>query len=161
MSKQRPRVLAIASKGGHWTELRRIRPAFNGCEVIWACTDASIRSEVQDGRFIIVPDANRWQKLRLLVCACKVAILVLRLRPDVIVSTGAAPGYFALRFGSFIGARTLWLDSIANAEELSLSGVQASRFADLTLTQWTELGVALPPRTERDSRKVYYGGAVV
>ena len=46
-------------------------------------------------------------------------LVVLRERPDVVVSTGAAPGYFALRFGRLFGARTLWLESIANVEELS------------------------------------------
>ena len=42
--------------------------------------------------------------------------LLLRHRPDVIVTTGAAPGYFALRFGKLLGARTIWIDSMANAE---------------------------------------------
>lgn len=156
-----PRVLAIASKGGHWTELRRVRPAFEGCEVIWACTDHTVANEIERGRLIIVPDANRWQKVRLAVCALRVLVAVLRLRPDVVISTGAAPGYFALRFGSLLGARTLWLDSFANAEELSLSGQRASRFADLTLTQWIELGTPLPPPDRRRRGTVYHAGAVV
>ena len=87
--------------------------------------------------------------------------VLLRVRPDVVISTGAAPGYFALRFGGLLGARTLWLDSIANAEELSLSGTKASRFADLTLTQWPELGKPLPTPAERARGTVYHAGAVV
>ena len=46
----------------------------------------------------------------------------MRLRPDVVITTGAAPGYFAVRIGKLLGARVVWVDSIANAEELSLSG---------------------------------------
>jgi UDP-N-acetylglucosamine:LPS N-acetylglucosamine transferase len=140
MSRSRPRVLAIASKGGHWTELRRIAPALEGCDVLWA---------------------NRWQKLRLLWCALRIALLVLKERPDVVVSTGAAPGYFALRVASLIGRRTLWLDSVANAEELSMSGQKAAAFATLALTQWPELGESLPPRTTRQRGRIYHAGAVV
>jgi hypothetical protein len=98
--------------------------------------------------------------------------LVIRLRPDAIVSTGAAPGFFALRFGKLLGARTLWLDSFANSEELSLSGRKASAFADLTLTQWPHLGEPLvassaagnevPRRSlARTKGHVYHAGAVV
>jgi UDP-N-acetylglucosamine:LPS N-acetylglucosamine transferase len=161
MSRTRPRVLAISSRGGHWTQLRRLRKAFDGCDVTWVCTDATMRAEVTDGQFEIVHDANRWQKFRLVLCAFRVALLLLRLRPDVVISTGAAPGYFALRIGKMFGARTLWLDSIANAEELSLSGRKASEFADLTLTQWPELGQRLPERDKRVPRTIYHAGAVV
>jgi hypothetical protein len=56
-----------------------------------------------------------------------------------VVTTGAAPGYWAIRFGKLIGARTIWIDSIANAEELSMSGRLASKVADVCLTQWPHL----------------------
>jgi hypothetical protein len=47
---------------------------------------------------------------------------LLRVRPDVIVSTGAPCGYVAIRMGRLLGARTLFIDSIANAVQPSLSG---------------------------------------
>jgi hypothetical protein len=62
-----------------------------------------------------------------------------RTRPDVVVSTGAAPGYFALRIGKILGARTVWIDSIANAEALSRTGTLVRPWADLWLTQWPHL----------------------
>ncbi|MBY8978141.1 UDP-N-acetylglucosamine--LPS N-acetylglucosamine transferase [Rhodobacteraceae bacterium NNCM2] len=139
------KVLAIASGGGHWTELRRLRPAWQGCAVTYVTTDPGYRDEVMQGGdsplpgFRAIPDAHRWQKLRLLRQLCTIVMIVLQVRPDAIISTGAAPGYFALRLGRLIGARTIWVDSIANAEELSLSGAMAGRHADLWLTQWEHL----------------------
>jgi len=55
------------------------------------------------------------------------------------VSTGAAPGYIAVRLGKLLGARTAWIDSVANVEEVSLSGRMVGRHADLWLTQWRHL----------------------
>lgn len=75
----------------------------------------------------------------MLLSAFGVLKLLLRLRPDVVISTGAAPGFFAARLAKLVGARTIWLDSIANGEELSLSGQRAGRFVDLWLTQWEHL----------------------
>lgn len=131
-------VLAICSSGGHWVQMRRIAPAFQGARVIYASPLKDYPREL-NGEHVTIPDANRWNKLRLLWMSVQVALLVLRKRPSHIVSTGAAPGYVAIRVGKLIGAKTMWLDSIANAEKLSLSGQKAGKHADRWLTQWPHL----------------------
>ena len=133
------RILAVASSGGHWIQLLRLRPAFEGCDVAYLTTDPGHRAEVAPARFHTVKDANRWNKFALAACALKVIWVVVRERPDVVITTGAAPGYFALRFAKLLGARVAWIDSIANAEKLSMSGEMASRHADLCLTQWAHV----------------------
>lgn len=139
MPRRNPRVLAIASGGGHWVQLLRLRPAFEGCDVTYATTHRSYRDEVPGERFHVVPDSNRRAKFRLVLTSLAVARLLLMVRPEVVVSTGAAPGYFAVRLGRWFGARTIWLDSVANAEALSLAGCKAGRCVDLWLTQWPQL----------------------
>ena len=140
MNHQRPKVLAISSGGGHWVQLLRLRPAFEGCEVSYATVDAGYRADLADGAdFHVVPNSTRWSKWDLLRSAFHVVLLLVKLRPDVVITTGAAPGYFAVRFGRWLGARCVWIDSVANAAELSLSGRKACSFVDLSLTQWPEL----------------------
>jgi UDP-N-acetylglucosamine:LPS N-acetylglucosamine transferase len=114
-------------------------PAFEGHDVAYLTTDPGHRSEVGGARFHVVKDANRQNKLALVFCAMKVVWVLLRERPTVVVSTGAAPGYLAIRFARLLKARTLWIDSVANVEELSMSGRMASEAADLCLTQWPHL----------------------
>lgn len=137
------RVLAVASGGGHWIQLRRMRRAWEGMQVTYVTTvpgyAAELAGEQGNLAFVAVTDANRWQKLRLLRQLLEIAWVVLRVRPHAVVTTGAAPGYFALRLGKLLGARTIWVDSMANAEELSLSGRQAGPHATLFLTQWEHL----------------------
>ena len=159
---RRRRVLLVSSSGGHWTELRRLAPAFDPFERIWCSVLPEMAREVAPDRFLLVPDASRWNKLRLVWSAIRVALVLVWVRPDVVVSTGAAPGFFAISLARFVGAQTVWVDSIANAEELSLSGQKASRIATLTLTQWPELGEPLPADPKaRVPGKVYFSGGVV
>lgn len=142
------KVLAISSTGGHWVQLLRLAPAWDGCEVHYATSTADFRGRVAEiaaergqappGYHVFV-DANRWQKARLVKQMLQVAAILVKVRPDVIITTGASGGYFAIRLGKLLGARTCWLDSIANAEELSLSGAKAGPHADLWLTQWPDL----------------------
>jgi UDP-N-acetylglucosamine:LPS N-acetylglucosamine transferase len=137
---RRRRVLFVSSSGGHWVQLRRLRPAFDGWSRHYACTNAACRSTVDSEEgFYGIPEATRWNKLRLVYQAVSVLWILLRTRPEVVVSTGASPGFFAMLFGRLLHRRTIWVDSIANVDELSLSGRQAGRFADLWLTQWPDL----------------------
>lgn len=136
---RKPKVLALSSGGGHWIQLLRLRPAFAGCSVLYATVRPGYAADVPGARFCVIPDSNRWHKIRLLHSAVSIFLLLLREKPDVIISTGAAPGYFAIRFGRFLGIKTIWVDSVANAEELSLSGQKVGPYADFWLTQWEHL----------------------
>lgn len=139
MAALRKKVLAVSSGGGHWVELLRVMPAFYDCDVTYVTVRKDYRSDVGGAPFCTVNDANRWSVLKTLLLAIRTFHIVLLIRPDVVVSTGAAPGYFAVRFGKMLGARTIWLDSMANVDILSKSGRMAGRYADLWLTQWPEL----------------------
>jgi UDP-N-acetylglucosamine:LPS N-acetylglucosamine transferase len=140
MTGKRPKILAISSGGGHWVQLLRMRPAFEDCEVLYATVSRGYQVDLEpDAVLYVVPDANRWSKINLLRSALYIFRLLLRIRPDIVITTGAAPGYFGARIGKLLGARVIWVDSIANADELSLSGQKAGSFVDLWLTQWPHL----------------------
>ena len=132
-------VMLVASSGGHWVQLNRLAPAFEGMEKIYVTTEERYRAMVQPHRFFVVPDASRWNKLKSIWLALVMLKHILLVRPDIVVSTGAAPGFFALLFGKKLGAKTIWLDSIANVEELSMSGRMVGKYADLWFTQWEHL----------------------
>lgn len=149
---RRRKLLAISSAGGHWIQLLRLREAFEGADVLYVTTQKAYEPMVNGARFRAVVDANRNRKLRMLVLIFQLIWILLRERPTSIVTTGAAPGYLALRMGKLLGIKTLWIDSIANAEELSLSGRLAMRHADKVLTQWQHLAV---------EGKIGYEGAVI
>ena len=142
---RKPKVLAVASGGGHWVQLLRTLPAFADCDVAFVTVSDAYREQVSRHRFYAVNDATRWNKLGLLRLFARLVMIALRERPDVIISTGAAPGYMTIRIGRLLGARTIWIDSIANVERLSLSGQKIGALADMWLTQWPHLACADGP----------------
>ena len=135
----RKRALAVASGGGHWLQLQQLRDAFSEHDVTFVSVDTALASQVPEGRFHAVKDATREEPLDLARCAFQILRLIIRIRPDVVLSTGAAPGLFGLIFGKLFGATTIWVDSVANASQLSLSGELVGPYADLWLTQWPQL----------------------
>lgn len=139
------RVLAVSSGGGHWVQLRRLVPAFEGHEVVYVTINPTYRQDVPNARVHIVSDATRWDRLGAVRLALQILWILMRERPHAVVSTGAAPGCFAIIFGRLLGARTVWLDSLANVEQMSLSGAMVRRYSQLWLTQWPHLAEADGP----------------
>jgi len=146
------KVLMVASGGGHWVQLLRVAPAFAEHEAVYVTVNGAYREDVGPSRFYAINDATRWNKLRLVQMALRLLLIMVREKPDIVISTGAAPGYLALRIGRLLGIRTVWIDSIANVEELSLSGLRVGKYADVWLTQWPHLARPEGP---------YYAGAVL
>lgn len=146
-------VMAVASGGGHWEQLMAIYGAFNHISIVYVSTGETVPPpNIARRQFARVTDASLWTKSRLVRCAVEVAILVLRVRPAAVVTTGAAPGLFAIAAGRVLGARTLWIDSIANAETLSLSGRIAKIVAHKVVSQWEHVAT---------ENRVGYQGAVL
>lgn len=133
-------ILAVASTGGHWIQLRRLSEAFGGYSVAYVTVSEKYRREADGAPFYSVIDISRSNKRDVIVLGWQLMRILLKERPKVIITTGAGPGLLAIAIGKvFFGARTVWIDSIANSEKLSHSGEQARRFADVWLTQWPHL----------------------
>lgn len=145
------KILAIASVGGHWIQLLRLKPAFKENDIIFVSTNASFSKMVNGHKFYSIPDSNRKNILKLILTFFKLTQIIWTEKPDVIITTGAAPGLMGIIAGRILGARTVWIDSIANVEEISLSGKIANKFANRVYTQWPDLA----------SNKIYYSGNVL
>ncbi len=142
------RVLAVASAGGHWEQLMLLRPALVAHDCLFVTTLAGLPERAQVQKFEIVRDCNADQKAAALVCAAQMAAILLRFRPHKIVTTGALPGLLALVLGKPAGAQGLWIDSVANVEELSAAGRLARRVAAQHMTQWPHVAEAEGSRFE-------------
>jgi UDP-N-acetylglucosamine:LPS N-acetylglucosamine transferase len=147
-------IALVASAGGHLSQLRRVASAWSGHNVCWITTTEVVRASLgEDGNVHVVGECNRQHPLRVIAAFLRCRRIIRQEKPDVVISTGAAPGCIAALTGRMIGAKVIWLDSITNVHRLSLSGRLVRPFADLFLVQW--------PALARRYRGVEYVGAVI
>lgn len=146
----RKRVMLIASCGGHWIEMTRLAEAFRDCHCDFVSTAPNLIAPFGGNPVVKVTDGSRHTLLALLGTSRQIWRLIRDRRPDVVVSTGAAPGAIAIYIAKLLGIRTIWIDSVANSDVLSLSGRAVRPVADLCLTQWPELAAT-------DHRIKYFG----
>ena len=129
----------MASGGGHFIQLLRLSPAWAEHDVTYATVFADSAREVAPAPCLTFRDVSRADPWRLPLAAWDIARILWKVRPDVIVTTGALPPLIALALARPFGIRTLWVDSIANSEVLSGSGRLANRLASQAITQWPRL----------------------
>jgi len=137
------RICAGASAGGHTSQLLKLleksgdwpdKPAFYVTTL-----EASVDKFPEKAPVYVVGECNRRHPLKAIMVLIRSMKLVLRERPDVIITTGSLPLAMVCFFGKLSGAKVVWIDSIANVEKLSLSGNIVRHFADLFLTQWPDV----------------------
>lgn len=134
------KVCLVASAGGHLTQLMQLRNAWQGCDLAFVTTTEVMRTKLSmQGRVYIAGESNRSHPFRLLKTLFLCARAILRERPDVLVSSGAASGCICAYMAKVLGARIVWIDSITNVKKLSLSGRLVRWIADLFIVQWPEL----------------------
>ena len=149
---RRPLKLVVgASAGGHANELIRLLDvAENG---LWPVDVAAYVTTMEitatafarRGRPVhVIGEGDRKKPLRSLAVLGRAMRLAIVLRPDLIVTTGSMPLALFSICAKLLGARVVWIDSVAQIDELSLSGRIMRHVADLCLAQWPEVAAKYP-----------------
>lgn len=145
------KLLAVASAGGHWKELVLLAPAFTDCNVYYVTTMNGLADKERCSKSFVIKDSNKDQKFSVIFSFFQLFRVFFLVRPDFVISTGASPGALSMILGRLFLCKTIWVDSIANSEELSLGGKISKKVASQTLTQWSHLA---------DEKTTFYRGSV-
>lgn len=138
-------VLLVCSSGGHLLQLYSLRSAWEGLSRAWVSFDKSdVRSLLADESvFVAFGPTNRNVKnlLRNLVLAARVTR---RLRPRVLVTTGAGVAVPFAALARMRGAKVVYVESFTRIDSVSLSCRLIRPFADRVYVQWPEMTALVP-----------------
>ena len=154
ITHEQTKICLAGSSGGHLTQLLKLSDSWKGYETFYVTTTEVMRDKLSKfGRVYVVGECNRNHPIRVVKVLFRCIRIVLRERPDVVISTGAALGCMICFLGKITGAKVIWIDSITNVERISLSGRMVRHIADLFLVQWSELA--------QRYKNVEYVGAII
>jgi UDP-N-acetylglucosamine:LPS N-acetylglucosamine transferase len=140
MATSKLRICLAASAGGHISQLLKLAASWDGYETFCVTTTEVVKNNLNKlGEVYVVGECNRQHPLRVFAVFLRCLRIVLKEKPDVVISTGASAGCMLCFIGKIIGAKVVWVDSITNVERISLSGRMVRYIADLFLVQWPEL----------------------
>jgi UDP-N-acetylglucosamine:LPS N-acetylglucosamine transferase len=139
-NKGQLKICIAASAGGHISQLLKLSQCWDGHVTFCVTTTKVVEGQIRKyGNVYIVGECNHQHPLRVLATLMRCLKAIIREKPDIVISTGAAAGCIMCFLGKIIGAKVIWIDSITNVNRISLSGRLIRPIADLFLVQWPHL----------------------
>jgi len=140
----------MASGGGHFQELCGLASLAETYDHILISTELNKAAAhaCPFRRIYLIGEVGQgqWKKhpFEMLRALWRILGILLRERPGLVISTGAGiavPGFIAAKL---LGIRTIYVETIARVESLSLAGRICYRLANLFLVQHARLAGRLP-----------------
>lgn len=140
------KVIFISSTGGHLSELMQLKRIFNNYDyhIITEKTDTTIKLKNEYGKRIdyLVYGARNYlfsYVFKFSYNVIKSFFLYLKIRPDVIVTTGAHTAVPICYIAKFFKKKIIFVESFARVNSKSMSGKMINKIADVFLVQHKEL----------------------
>ena len=143
------KLVVGASAGGHAAELTILLDSAIG---VWPVEPSSYVTTMQIAAagfaqrskpVYVIGECDRRKPLQIVAVLFRAFKLAARLRPDAVVTTGSMPLALFCIWAKLFGAKIVWIDSVAQCDEMSASGKLMRRIADLCLVQWPDLAAQL------------------
>lgn len=137
------KICIVSSVGGHLTEVRQLRPAYEEYDHFYVLNDRALLPPDMVGKTYTIAHSERdWKFLLNLWEAYRI---LRRERPKVIVSTGAGPVVpFAIVGRMLFGVRVIYVETITKIHAPSLTGKIMKHLADKFYFQWDSLRPYFP-----------------
>jgi len=148
------KICLVCSHGGHLTEMEMLYPAMTGYEKFLVTYRSQRTEKTNLGQRKYLLDhvgTNAWRATKLIY---KAMVILLRERPDVVLSIGAEIAIPFLWFGKLMGAKTVYIESWCRVNTKSLTGPLVYPIVDLFLIQWPSLANEYGPKAK------YFGGLI-
>ena len=139
-SKKNIKVCMVSSSGGHLTHLYMLKPFWQDKERFFVTFDK------QDARSLLKDEimysayypSNRSIKA-LIANTCLAIKVLLKERPNIIISTGAAPAVPFFWIGKVLGMKTIYIEVFDRIDKATISGKLCYPVADIFIVQWEEM----------------------
>ncbi|OPX46969.1 UDP-N-acetylglucosamine--N-pyrophosphoryl-undecaprenol N-acetylglucosamine transferase [Clostridium thermobutyricum DSM 4928] len=140
------KVLFISSTGGHLSELMELKPLFSKYDyhIITEKTDTTIKlKDKYKGKInYLVYGARNYMFSYLFKFSyniIKSLVLYAKIRPDVIVTTGAHTAVPMCYIGKFFKKKIIFIETFARVNSTSMSGRMINKIADVFIVQHPEM----------------------
>lgn len=139
------KICFVGSSGGHLTHLYMLKPFWKDYERIWATFDKEDAKSLLLGEKIypVYYPSNRSLKA-LLINSYRAIKILKKERPNLIISSGAAPAIPFFWIGKLFGAKTIYIEVFDRIDKPTIAGKLCYPVTDKFIVQWEEMKQVYP-----------------
>ena len=139
------KVCLVGSSGGHLTHLYMLKPFWETAERFWVTFDKEDARSLLEGEKMYPAYYPSNRSFKALVINTIRAIKILhKERPDLIITSGAAPAVPFFWIGKIMGAKTIYIEVFDRIDKPTLSGKLCYPVADKFFVEWEEMKKVYP-----------------
>ena len=145
------KVLFISSTGGHLNELMNLEPLFKNYDFTILTERGKTTEylmEKYNGRIHYVPYSTRSKIisyiLKYIFVIIKSFFLFIKIRPDVIVSTGTHTAVPICYFSKIFGKKIIYIETYANITRKTITGKILYPISNLFIVHWKSMKELYP-----------------
>ena len=139
------KICFVGSSGGHLTHLYMLKPFWQNKERFWVTFDKEDARSLLKGETIYPAYYPSNRSIRALLSNTARAIKILRReRPDLIISSGAAPAIPFFYVGKLLGMKTIYIEVFDRIDKTTMSGKICYPVSDRFIVQWEEMKKVYP-----------------
>ena len=139
------KICFVGSSGGHLFHLYLLKPFWQDKDRFWVTFEKEDAISLLNGERMYYCYGPSNRSMKALVINCFRALNILRKeRPDLIISSGAAPAVPFFWIGKLMGAKTIYLEVYDRIDKPTLSGKLCYPVADCFIVQWEEMKQVYP-----------------
>ncbi len=141
------KIAFVASAGGHLEEISRLKGIEKKYESFLVTEKSGFVIKDFCEKRYYVPMMNRKQLSflpRFIWLFYRTLVILLKEKPDFIITTGALVAYPFCVIGKLLGIKVIYVESFARVSEPSLTGKLVYNMSDLFMVQWEDMLVKYP-----------------
>lgn len=139
------KVCLVGSSGGHLTHLYMLKPFWKNKDRFWVTFDKEdARSILKDEKMYpcyYPTNRNIFNLIRNTFLAIKI---LLKEKPDLIISSGAAVAVPFFGFGKLMGAKLIYIEVFDRIDKPTVTGKLVYPIADRFIVEWDEMKKVYP-----------------
>ena len=134
------KIALVGSSGGHLTHLYMLEPFWKDKKRFWVTFDKIDANSILKNETVYhcyyPTNRNLWNLIRNTFLAIKV---LLKEKPDIIISSGAAVAVPFFYLGKIMGAKTVYIEVFDRIDKSTLTGKLVYPVTDKFIVQWDEM----------------------
>lgn len=139
------KICFVGSSGGHLTHLYMLKPFWKDKERFWVTFDKADARSLLEGERVYPAYYPSNRSIKALAINTVRAIRILhKEKPDLIVSSGAAPAIPFFWLGKLTGAKTIYIEVFDRIDKPTISGKVCYPVTDMFIIQWEEMKKVYP-----------------
>lgn len=144
------KICLACSGGGHLTQILQLKEIYKNYDYFFITFRRIDTENLENAYYVEDPKRN---PLKMAENFFQSLIILLKEKPDVVITTGAGVAVLPSYIAKMLGAKIIYIESFSRTENPSLTGRLLYPIADVFLVQWKKL-------LEKYGPKAKYEGSV-